>query len=280
MGGLTSSRKRGDEFLSLNHGNFSPNIQSSWKRPRFSSMQKSGNPDRAVLSSKSAVARVSRYPEAKPPLPRVHAPCRPVKFGCNSAVSLLRRDPSPKSRDQEECINAVMGNFLTSKYHKVKNIALEACRYLQKDKEVIELDEEVVDVENAKSEDSSIEEVEVIEDDEPEANRAVPNLKELDLIVLDGSNQPSSSSVVSDLSNAVLKVTKLTLGSEKDISSVSAYKELLSQVEGRDSRLRRLSFDIELNEKRRSALHSLRPKKEPVQVRILYIWICIIGSNF
>lgn len=265
MGGLTSSRKRGDEFLSLNHGNFSPNIQSSSKRPRFSSMQKSGNPDRAVLSSKSAVARVSRYPEAKPPLPRVHAPCRPVKFGCNSAVSHLRRDPSPKSRDQEGCVNAVMGNFLTTKYHKVKNIALEACRFLQKDKEVIELDEEVVDIENTKSEDSSIEEVEVIEDDEPEANRAMPHLKELDLIVLDGSNQPSSSSVVSDLSNAVLKVQDLTFGSEKDISSVSAYKELLSQVQGRDSRLRRLSFDIELNEKRRSAIQSLRPKKEPVQ---------------
>ncbi|XP_024022610.1 ubiquitin-like-specific protease ESD4 [Morus notabilis] len=257
MGALTSNRKRGDEFLNLNHGNFSPNFQSSSKRARFSSMQKSSNPDRAVLSSKSAVARVSRYPEAKPPLPRVHAPCRTLKFGYNSAVS--QRDSSLKIRKKEE-YNDTMGNFLASQYHKAKNCALEACRVLQKEKEVIELDKEV-DEENAVSEDSSIEEVEVIEDDEREAGRAfVPNAK-----VLDGVNLPSSSSAVSDLSNAILKVENFSLSGEKDFSSVSAYKKLLSFVDRRTSRLRQLSFDIELNEKRRFALQSLRPKTEPVQ---------------
>ncbi|PON80365.1 Ulp1 protease family, C-terminal catalytic domain containing protein [Parasponia andersonii] len=262
MGALTSNRKRGDEYLSLNHGYpslNSPNFQVS-KRPRFSSMQQS--PDRAVLSSKSAVARVSRYPEAKPPLPRVLAPCRTLKFG-----SFLNRGSTPKTRESSGKESGdPMGNILYSNYRKAKNCALEACRFFQKEKEkeVIELDTDV-------EEDSSIEEVEVIEDDGREG-RSVPSVEELDAKTLEGGFQPSSSSAVSNLSNTPLKVENagkmldtLSLDLDPDTEKVSAYKKLLESASSRASRLKQLSFEIVLNEKRRTGLHFLRPIKKAVE---------------
>lgn len=275
MGALTSNRKRGDEYLSLNHGYpslNSPNFQIS-KRPRLSFMQRS--PDRATVSSKSAISRVSRYPEAKPPLPRVHAPCRTLKFG-----SFSNRDSSVKtSENSVKWSGDSMGNILYSNLVKAKSCALEACRFFQKEKEVIEVDTDV-------EEDSSIEEVGVVEDGGGEG-RSVPEIEELDVKTPEGGLRPSSSSLVSNLSNGPLKVENagkmfdsLSLNVEEDMQLVSAYKKLLDTASRRTPKLKQLSFEIELNEKRRSGFQALRPTKEAVEVILSFLFWVGIGISF
>ncbi|KAL5541864.1 hypothetical protein UlMin_009574 [Ulmus minor] len=249
MGALTSNRKRGDEFRNLNHAYpslNSPNFQTS-KKPRFSFMQKS--PERSVLSSNSAVARVSRYPEAKPPLPRIHAPCSTRKFG--SITSSRNRDWSPKTCGSSQKEAGDMGNILSSKLKEAKSLAFGALRFWKKEKEVIELDDEVED--GKASDDSSIEVVEVIEDDgqerTPEANGVVPSLQN----VAGSSIEPAQKMFGS-----------LSINREIDVSDVSAYKKLLEEAERRNSKLRQIDFDIKLAEKRWSGFQALRPAKKPV----------------
>uniref|UniRef100_A0A803Q521 Ubiquitin-like protease family profile domain-containing protein n=1 Tax=Cannabis sativa TaxID=3483 RepID=A0A803Q521_CANSA len=122
MGALTSNRKRGDEYSSLNHGHpslNSPNFQIA-KRPRFSSMQSSQDNAAPVLSSKSAIARVSRYPEAKPPLPRVHAPCRTLKFG---SLSSRGNEYEPNVIIVEELETKAPGSGFQTTPSKVSNFS-------------------------------------------------------------------------------------------------------------------------------------------------------------
>lgn len=274
MGALTSNRKRGDEWLSLNLAHpviNSPNFQVS-KKPRFSSMQQT--PDRLV-SSKSAVARVSRYPEAKPPLRRIHAPCRTMKFGFGLTSS--NRDSSTK-----ESVDT-MGNFLSRRWREAKTLAFDACPFLRKDKEETELDTEV-ETDRA-SEDSSIEEIEVLEEDgreglcvvldqrSREVNGVVTNVEEMDAKMVDHGNQQPSSSVVF---NGTLKVDStekmldlLSLNSEH-MASDFPYKKMLESAEKRNPKLRQLDWEIEVNEKRRSFFQWLRPKKKPVEVKFYF----------
>lgn len=285
MGALTSNRKRGDEWLSLNHAHpafNSPNFQV-WKKPRFSSMQQT--PDRLV-SSKSAVARVSRYPEAKTPLRRVHAPCRTMKFGFGSTTS--NRDSGRK-----EFVDT-MGNFLSRRWGEAKTLAFDACPFLRKDKEETELDTEV-ETDRA-SEDSSIEEIEVLEEDEREGpcvvldqrsrevNGVVANVEKMDTKFVDRGNQQPSSSVVS---NATLKVDStekmmdlLSLNSEHTASDFP-YKKMLESAEKRNQKLRQLDWEIEVNEKRRSFFHWLRPQKKLVEVKFcFFLYYVLYGSAF
>lgn len=273
MGALTSNRKRGDEHLSLNHGiPNSPNFQCS-KRPRLLFPSMNPSPDRSAIavSSNSAVARVSRYPEAKPPLPRLHAPCRNLRFGSNAS----RHSGSAPLRDSSD-----ERNLLDSSFYKAKSLAFGAFRYFRKEKEkeeeVVELDretEEVVVV--GVSEDSSVEEIEVIEDDGDDRGGDVDRtVRKSDAKMADGCNQPSSS-VDSDLSNAILKVESMALDVDRDGMSVAVYKKLLREVEKRSPKLRQLSFDIQFNEHRRNLLQSLRPtKKKPDEVIVFYI-LCV-----
>jgi len=109
----------------------------------------------------------------------------------------------------------------------------------------------------------------------------VANLQELDAKTMNGGLLPSSSSAVSDLTNGNLRVDNaekmldsLSLNRGQDLSSVSAYKKLLETVERRTSKLRNLSFEIELNEKRRSIFQLLRPAKKPVEVKFLLLSQC------
>ncbi|XP_059450439.1 ubiquitin-like-specific protease ESD4 isoform X2 [Corylus avellana] len=272
MGARTSNRKRGDECLSFNHTYPSQNSSDFHvsKRPRFSSMHQ--NPDRTVVSSNSTVARLSRYPEATPRLGReVHAPCRILNYGFSSTSLNQKSGPRTSGVCEKEKPIDEMGNILSYKYNNAKNSALRAIRHLTKGKEK---EEEVIDVDtdNEKgsggggvSEDSSIEEVEVV-------NGVVVNVQELDAKTMDRGLFPSSSSAVSDLTNGNLRVDNeekmldsLSLNHERDLSSVSAYKKLLESVEKRTSKLRNLSFEIEVNEKRRSIFQLLRPAAKPVE---------------
>lgn len=275
MGARSSNRKRGDECLSVNHTYPSQNSSDFHvsKRPRFSSMHQT--PDRAVVPSNSTVARLSRYPEATPRLVReVHAPCRIRKYGFSSTILNQKSGPRNSGVCEKEKPIDEMGNILSYKYDKAKNSALRAIRHWTKEREVIDVDtdDEKGSGGDGASEDSSIEEVEVV-------NGVVANVQELDAKTMDRGLLPSSSSAVSDLTNGNLRVDNaekmldnLSLNRERDLSSVSAYKKLLEAVESRTSKLGNLSFQIELNEKRRSILQLLRPAKKLVEVKFFYLF--------
>ncbi|XP_050130627.1 ubiquitin-like-specific protease ESD4 [Malus sylvestris] len=271
MGALTSNRKRGDECLSFSCAHPSlnlPNFQSS-KRPRLSHMNRS--PIRLIISSKSPGSRLSRYPDIKPPLPRVHAPCRTQKFGSF-------RDSSSKSRGvpgERSC--DVMGNILSYHLDKAKSDAFGAFRYSSKDKEVIESDKEVED--DPVSEDSSIEEVVAIEEDDREGPSVVDYGPDLDTKMVDCGTQvthPSAASVVPDLpttTNAPFKVDSagkmldsLSLNHEAGVPSKAAYKLLIESVERRTPKLKHLDSQIDFHWKKRSMLESLRPQKKQEEV--------------
>ncbi|XP_044486788.1 ubiquitin-like-specific protease ESD4 isoform X3 [Mangifera indica] len=240
MGALTVNRKRGDEYLSLNH------LQSPYqnshisKRPRFSFMQHTPNQD--FVSSNYTVSRVSRYPEAKPPLKRqVHAPYRILKFGFCDKLK------------QDSC---------TSRYCK--------------NKDVIEVDNEHDDKNEIVSNDSSFEGVEVIENEKYEV--PIKEISGKDVEQRHHNNfQPSSSSVVStDLNNGGVDGDILRMESaEKILDSLSlyqgviglqdvqVYKKLLESAQRRGSKLKSIGFEIELYEKRRDSLRQLQPVKQP-----------------
>lgn len=264
MGALTSNRKRGDEYLSLNPGIPSPNsnFQTSAKRARF--LSPSINP--TPITSKSAISRLSRYPDAKPPLPRLHAPCANLRFGANPRPN---RRPSFE-RESVSDADEVMGNFLSSNYFRLKNTALAACRYLRGEKnsaqrlrDVRDFDVEEIVVVGASSEeedDSGVEEIVVVEDDVELGDGNVRR----------GGDDDSDTRMEdrAEASPSMLRSEFSGLDLEPGISSVSAYKKLMRAVEERTPRLRELGFEIEVNELKRSFLKSLRPVKKPVEVMV------------
>lgn len=289
MGARTTNRKRCDEGLSFNHTY--PYQNSSdfhvLKKPRFSSIHQT--PDRPA-SSNSTVARLSRYPQTTPRLGReVHAPCRILNYGFSSTCLTRKSGPRTSGIYTKEDPLDEMGGTLSYKYNKAKNSALRTIRYLinekEKEKEVIEIDTDY-QKDGGVSEDSSIEVVEVLEDgrggwsevsEHREVdNGVVANVQDEHAKVLDGL-LPSTSSAISDLTNGNLRVddaqkmlNSLQLNPERDMS-VSAFKKLLEVAERRNPKLRNLSFEIELNEERRSMLQSLRPAKTPVEVKLFYL---------
>lgn len=282
MGARTSNRKREDEGLSINrsHSYFkSPDSHVS-KKPRISTMSS----DRPVVSSNSTVARLSRYPEETTQLRReVHGPCRMFKFGL--AKYRFWESKNSESSEQNE-----VGNILSYNYQIAKSRAIGALRSFGSlrsfPKDVIELDSDTPTERGASGDSKFDQDVEVIEDYKQEGRsmsmdqrpREVDTVQELDAKMMD-VHQPSSSSVVVDLTNDNSKVENAekmlgALSLDQDISSVSAYKKLLQSVEKRTSRLKSLDFEIELNEKRRSILQSQTPRKKPVDVCFLSSSVC------
>ncbi|KAK7303786.1 hypothetical protein RJT34_14703 [Clitoria ternatea] len=223
MGVMTSNRKRPEECMNFNHHTNS-NSNSPRKKPKLST--------RPVSSSISAVARLSRYPEAKPPLAReVHAPCRPQKFELSRTES--RRD---------------MGNALFGNCEKAKRSALAKCRsgLWPKGKEVvIDLEDEREEPGFVSYEDSSVEEDEKVRVFQQQST--------------------STATLGSELTNGDLKVVSGGKEFASDISSVDAYKKLLLAVGRRSDTIQRIHFEIELNEKRRDTYNLLRSKKELVE---------------
>ncbi|TKY72601.1 Ubiquitin-specific protease ESD4 [Spatholobus suberectus] len=230
MGVMTINRKRPEECMNVNH----TNSDSPRKRPKFLA--------KPVPSAASAVARLSRYPEAKQPLAReVHAPCRSRKFE-------LARSSARVSA------NGAMGNFLVANYEKAKRSALAKCRF------VLEKGKEVIDVDAAESEEPRFGSC---EDSSVEEARG-----DGDKVVVRRRQQQSTSAFDSELTNGELKVVSggRVLGSEtRDLSSVHVYRKLLEGVGRRNDAIQRLNFEIELNEKRLDTYNLMRPKKELVE---------------
>ena len=286
MGALTSNRKRGDECFSLNHTLLSPYSQDLdrridthiSKKPRVSSMQQSSDP---AVSWRSTASRIQRYPEPTAKLRReVHAPCRVLKFGFGASSN---RESRVRTGEGDEKVGlGIMGNVLSSRYEQAKNSAILVLRYFRKDKEVIDVENE--GVEDVASEDSSIEEIEVVEDGREgrsvvsdERSRGadgagVPDIQELEAKNVGRRLWESSSSGVTEFSNGNLKMLDSLTLRETDVGlGVPPHKKWLDSAEKRNSKLRDLSFQIKFLEAQRYTLHELRPAKKPEEVKCSFM---------
>ncbi|KAK6930163.1 Ulp1 protease family, C-terminal catalytic domain [Dillenia turbinata] len=280
MGALTSNRKRGDEFFGVTPSrHFAKEIdfrvdRHISKKPKFSVTNLS--PDQPV-TVKNTASRVYKYPEPTNKFKReVHAPCRAVRFGFSAS---LNRDSGSRNRGVRgiEHSGYEMGNLL-SKYHQAKSRAFNTFGWT-KGKEVVEVEPEPSQV--VVSDDSSVEEVEVLDDgreggsvvsaDSSHENDTIDvGVRKVDAKVVLSKHQPSYSSMVSDLTNGDLKVenaekmlTSLSLVVEPNVFGTPLYKSLLETTAKRDARLGKLSSEIQLNERRLSFYSSLRPAKKP-----------------
>lgn len=268
MGALTSNRKRGDDYLTSSYKSQSLNPYSHIsKKAKFSSPFMHQNPDLPV-SSKSAASRIHRYPEPSQRITReVHAPCRTSRFGF-----FAKRNNTSVVSNRAIDANA-MGNTISNNYYdRAKKIAVSTLHYLKKEREVVDVEEEIVrdDV----SEDSSIEVIE-IEEDEEENNGIVDNSMETDYKVgVSGRNfQHSSSSVDSDFMNSKVD----TAGKILDLLSLNPeplHKQLYESVKRRDSKLSSLDFQIQYNERWRATHQLLHPSNKQEEVKWFKLLSC------
>lgn len=276
MGALTSSgNHKRDHPCNYNPYSNPPDFHIS-KKPRFSTMHQTHKFNNQTLGSVNCIAsRISKYPETATKFRReVHAPCSFQKFTLSRVKSGGFSEKEKKFGREGD----VMGNFLSRKLDYAKQSVFGAIRYLVKEKDVIDVDDESEKIEKGiVSEDSSIiEEVEVIEEDIREGESAV-----LDRILRNGvvgSENDGDVKILEERSvvtidgnlgveNAGKMLGSLALNNEIGVLTVETYKKLLEDTERRNGRLRSLEFEIEYNEKRWDSFKALRPvKKEPVEV--------------
>ncbi|XP_009598752.1 ubiquitin-like-specific protease ESD4 isoform X1 [Nicotiana tabacum] len=282
MGALTSNRKRGDDFFTLNYktpaSNVDPHIS---KKPRLSMNQTTQD-----HSKTSTVKRLFiKYPSSITSIKReIHAPCkRPSssRFGGGS--------------------HSIMGNFLVQQLYRAKSSAFKTFRYLKKkDKQV------VINV-DGDDEDSHVEELgtgfvpktglfdgsgQIRKESNAKmglSNGSGGRWKVSDGVIeiLDNSDdgvvtdvqlQSSSVVTVSDgdvnllkVENAEKMMDSLSLSNSKfDDSSSSAsfvpsYKKLLDSAEKRNDNLKSLQFHIQYTEKLLETYKLLRPQKKDEQ---------------
>ncbi|XP_010449881.1 PREDICTED: ubiquitin-like-specific protease ESD4 [Camelina sativa] len=275
MGAVAINGKRSEESFNFNFSppstnplRNSPYFQASKKR-RFSfgmSDEDSGKTQTASSSSSKnpTVSRISRYPDAKAPLRReIHAPSRGVlRYGKAKSNGYCEKD----------------GNFFLRKYDDAKRTALEALRFVKRDKEFVDLLSDDGEKE-AVSEDSSVEEIEVVDcdDDDEDEEKFVEVKKKKKKKKKEKDSSSSHGGVTTDVkkgNNLRVDDTSSMLDSlsldrdANDASSLEAYKKLMQSAERRNSKLEALGFEILLNEKKLSQLRQSRPKpvEKPVEV--------------
>uniref|UniRef100_M4FAE8 Ubiquitin-like protease family profile domain-containing protein n=1 Tax=Brassica campestris TaxID=3711 RepID=M4FAE8_BRACM len=253
MSAVAINRKRSEDSLYSNHPStaqfrrHSPYFQAPKKR-RFSFGTMSQDPNKPS-------SRISRYPDAKTPLRRaIHAPSR--------ANLIYGGSPTAKPNDCCE-----KGELFTREYDNAKRSALNAFRFLTKDKEFIDLEEEE---EEAVSQDSVIEvidcdEEKLVKDDDN--NKKKVEVVDCDDDDDDDDDEEENIQTPSDVNKFGVGETStmldsLSLGREEttDASSLEAYRKLMHSAERRNSKLEALGFEILFNEKRLSQLRKSRPK--------------------
>ncbi|KAK6772750.1 hypothetical protein RDI58_027988 [Solanum bulbocastanum] len=281
MGALTSNRKRGNDFFSSNCKTPLSNLS---KKLKLSAL----NPP---LPSKSTVQRFFKYPDPINPIRReVHAPYRKLRFGSKQTTSYIVNYKGVLENSGSE-----MGNSPSRKYEETKRSDFEG---LRKDIEVIDIDGD--DAKEGVSEDSSIEEVEAWgckNSDLDIAAAAASNgledssIEELerwgceksdllgqevddDVKILDGYDGKDSSVLTTGLDDGNLKeesvgkmIESLTMNPTPDsYFYVPLYKKLLGSVDKISDKLKRLQFQIGLNERSLETNRLLRPQKKEEQV--------------
>ncbi|OVA14890.1 Peptidase C48 [Macleaya cordata] len=267
MGALTINRKRGNDFLSLNSFSspcYSPGSSSGTdlqvsKKPRVSFMQNSQDKPVDPVQKHNTVSRVLRYPEPTRRFVReVHAPCRKPRFSLSS--NLVR-----ETRTHE------MGNFLSRQLEQAKSFALESFQHsgnakAKRSKDVI-------------SDDSSVEELEILEDGiEVEGRSVISEQRSLEnsgdkylqekYANFANNNFGATSSLASDLAKQKPKVDEtgkmletLSVNREVEDMGVPPHKRMYESAERRNSKLGSLAFEIALLSKKLSFFS--RPSKKP-----------------
>ncbi|KAI3692237.1 hypothetical protein L6452_32048 [Arctium lappa] len=280
MGALTSNRnKRAAEFQPSPSSGFGYNLLYVAKKLKSSPSPSplSSSSKAPTKTSRSSVSRLSLYPQQVTPIVReIHAPCRVL----SGFVGSLKRSNSSSSginRQKTDFPGDSMSNVLRSKYKHAKESAIGSCRHVvfEEERDVVEVidvdNEEAVKDDKTASGSSSIEEVEMVEDERKDIHRSgeaqeiAAKYRELD------QKAPSTSSeVVSELTNGKM-LESLSLNRECNVFDVDrgllVHKKLHQEsAEKRDPRLRRLSFNIELYETKRALLIQSRPAKEKEDV--------------
>ncbi|XP_042516949.1 ubiquitin-like-specific protease ESD4 isoform X2 [Macadamia integrifolia] len=278
MGALTTNRKRGDSWFSLSHvfsplfskdSDFRPELQTA-KKPRISPINLN---TQWQLSSPNTVSRICRYPGGVPRLPReVHAPCRNSRFA-RPASSFRESLPGiGRVNENQESIDE-MGNLLVRRYDAAKTTAVGALQHLRKDK-APEIDVEMEFSKDEIPDDSSIEEIEVLDDGREwlsVVSDRTSNETNADVLLQDAhaklpayGQQPSFS--------AVSELTKVDEGGKMMVSlSVShgaeelgmlPHKKLLESAERRNPKLSYLNSKISFLEKKLLSIALLFPKRQ------------------
>ncbi|XP_024996446.1 putative ubiquitin-like-specific protease 1B isoform X2 [Cynara cardunculus var. scolymus] len=243
MGALTSNRnKRAAEFQPSPPSGSGYNLLYVAKKLKPSPSSSSCKAPTPTKTSRSSVSRLSLYPQQNSDFP-----------------------------------GDGMDKDLFSKYTLAKESAIGSCRHVVFEEEMDVV--EVIDVDNqgtvkddkAASGSSSIEEVEMVEDEKEDIHRSgeaqeiAAKYRELD------QKAPSTSSeVVSELTNGKM-LELLSLNRESKVFDVDrglpVHKKLHQEsAEKRDPRLRRLSFSIELYETKRALLMQSHPAKKKEDV--------------
>nr|GMC53720.1 ubiquitin-like-specific protease ESD4 [Ipomoea batatas] len=246
MEALAPNGIRVEDYFTSNFNTHTLNFDHVSKKPKLSPSSAHQPPDSAAphISAKSTISRFFRYPEVTAQLKRqVHAPCRQTRF----RFSANSRSFSGKL----DFGDSTSGSLLTKRYERAKESAFRCLRYVRKDEDAIEVDnEEVEAVEKVRVEfppKDSDEEVEILDvsvrNEDEEKERTL---------------KPCSSSGVTELDNLDLP----------------SYKKLLDAVNKKDDMFKRLKFDIELYEKR--LLH-LQPQKKAGEVKEVQ---CLIQEPF
>ncbi|XP_043697224.1 ubiquitin-like-specific protease ESD4 [Telopea speciosissima] len=276
MGALTINRSHGDSLFSLSHAcspfnsknsDFRPDLHTS-KKPRISPMYISTERE---LCSLNIASRISRYPKEIPPLRReVHGPCRKPRFG--RPANLIREFlPSRVSNNQEWI--GVMGNCLARRYDEAKTSASDASQHLRRDKAPVinveaECSKEVI------SDDSSIEEIEVL-DDGREGRSVISDWRSHETnadvllrqahVKLPTHGRQLSSSAVSELTKvdeAGKMMASLSVSREAEELGMPPHKKLHESAERRNCKLGMLNSQIDFHQLKWSRF----PKRQDVRV--------------
>lgn len=294
MGALTSNRKRGDDYFKINlfPTPFDQSYSPISKKPKLSaSMSLATTATYQAASSNSIASRIALYPDRKPGFPReVHAPVRNLRFGSSATSKNTEPTASPREAPADD-----MGRlgFFQRQFRNLKRLrdaAFGTIRHVdtkkQKEKTVIVNDSEDEDWENV-SNDSSVEELETPPDfggrwkgrRDTVENSQEPNFKTAEKGV-----RSIDSSVVTDVSNAIVKVgdvekNGLSVLLAGEDSGVPSYKRLYDQSKKRDSKLAALDYHISLEQKRFQWHQLLRPPKieQPIKkvgFSLLFYLLC------
>lgn len=278
MGALTSYHKRGnDQRYTLNRKfpflHF-PDHDNQIETRILKKQKTSSSMDQSI--SHSLASRINQYPEPQKKIPReIHAPCRGHKPGfsgnfSNSCSNIILENDGLCDKRAEE---------LFLKYERTKKCAVDSFQYYKKHvkadsvTKVIDLDKEankdkVEFVKNQKmglefGEASTIAETILLdsnEDDivelvqyggEDEKSTSVSQVIDLEKEVEnDKVGFVKNVELVSELEDAGKILETLSLNLNENHAYVSpVHKKLLESAEMRNDKLRRLSSDIELNEK-------------------------------
>ncbi|KAL0368231.1 UNVERIFIED_CONTAM: Ubiquitin-like-specific protease ESD4 [Sesamum calycinum] len=222
--------------------------------------------------------------------PKRSAFANPGRNWPHSIVSRLHLYPDSKpSAGFKESSAGNMGNCLGIQfpYETVKNGAIRSLNFCSKDSELFVGEDklnEVIQIDDAEdenrvdvSDDSSVEEVGIVDvlgRKWKDGYTAVENLPELKLGMLEKDLRSLGSSVVTYVSNPDEKVDDveqmmdvMLLDEEPNALRVPVHKKLYDSAKGRDGKIKSLDLEIEYNEKCRQRFQLLQSQKKREQIR-------------